>query len=123
MLQVDSLLSIGLYKIDLWELSAASDYFQQVIDLAQNTKHHRWAEKASISLALINSDLDLKQEAYKVAEDFYQLIFKQENSQYNTGSFAYFMQIIGQIYVNLGELEQARELFTRAIAFSQESHC
>ena len=64
----------------------------------------------------INSYLDLKQEAYKVAEKFYQLIFKQENSQYNTGSFAYFIQIIGQIYLNLGELEQAKEVFPRAIA-------
>ena len=122
MLQVDSLLSIGLYNIDLWELAKAANYFQQVIDLANNTKHHRWAEKASIGLALVNSYLDIKQEAYKIAEKFYQLIYKQNNNQYNTGSFAYFMQLLGQIYLNIGEFEQAKELFNRAIAFSQESH-
>ena len=122
MLQVDSLLSLGLYQMDLWELSAAANYFQQVIDLAQNTKHHRWAEKAVISLALVNSDLGLKQEASKTVDKFYRLIFKEENSKYNTGSFAYFIQIIGQVYLNLGELARAKEIFTRAIAFSQESH-
>ena len=121
MLQVDSLLSIGLYKIDLWELSAAANYFQQVIDLAQNTKHYRWAEKANISLALVNSYLDLKQEAHKIADKFYILIFKEKNSQYNTGSFAYFMQILGQVYLNLEEFKRAKELFDRAVAFSQES--
>ncbi len=121
MLQIDSLLSIGLYKIDLWELSAAANYFQQVIDLAQNTKHHRWADKANISLALVNSYLNLKQKAFKIADKFYKLIFKEENSQYNTGSFAYFIQILGQVYLNLEEFKRAKELFDRAVAFSQES--
>ena len=122
MLKIDSLLSIGLYKIDLWELSAAANYLKQVIDLAQNTKHHRWAEKANLSLALVNSYLGLKQEASRTVDKFYKLIFKEENSKYNTGSFAYFIQIIGQVYLNLGKLARAKETFTRAIAFSQESH-
>ena len=122
MLKVDSLLSLGLYQMDLWELSAATNYFQQVIDLAQNTKHHRWAEKAVISSALVNSYLGLKQKASKIVDKFYRLIFKEENSKYNTGSFAYFIQIIGQVYLNLGELARAQELFARAIAFSQSGH-
>ncbi|MGK7949364.1 MAG: NB-ARC domain-containing protein [Xenococcaceae cyanobacterium] len=121
MLLVDSLLSIGLYHIDLWKLTTASTYFQQVIEFSQNTKHRRWAEKAAIGLALVNSYLNLNSAAYKTAEKFYQLIVKAEDSEYNTGRFVYFIQLVGQIYLNLGELAKAKTIFNRAIAFSQES--
>ena len=39
MLEVDSLLSIGLYNIDLWNLEVSADLFKQVISLALNTSH------------------------------------------------------------------------------------
>lgn len=122
MLEVDSLLSIGLYQIDLWELSAAASFFQQVIELAKDTKHHSWSEKAFICLALVDSYTGIKQQANNVARDFYRSIINSKNSKYNTGRFAYFMQIIGQIYLNLEQIEPAKIIFQRAIAFSQESH-
>lgn len=119
MLEVDSLLSIGLYKIDLWELTAASDRFKQVIQLASNTKHHPWSEKASICLALVNSSLELPSETN--IDKFYRAI-AAEDEKYNTGRFAYFIQLLGQIYLNLRKISQARTMFARAIAFSQASH-
>ncbi len=122
MLQVDSLLSLGLYKIDLWELSEASQLLQQVIDIAQNTKHHAWSEKASLCLALVQSYQGETLRPNQVANKFYQLILQEKNSNYNTGRFAYFIQILGQIFLNLNQNNKAQELFNTAIAFSQESY-
>ncbi|MBN3897833.1 MAG: tetratricopeptide repeat protein [Nostoc sp. NOS(2021)] len=121
MLEVDSLLSIGLYKIDLWELKAAAKLFQQVIYLAQNTEHHRWAEKASVCLALVYSYLGLRDASYALADVAYQNI-KNEKLVKQTGRFVYFMQILGQTYVNLGDFYQANQILDQALTFAEESH-
>jgi tetratricopeptide (TPR) repeat protein len=120
MLEVDSLLSMGLYNIDLWELETAATLFQQVIDLAQNTTHHRWAEKASACLALVNSYLGSHQTASNLAEPIYNSIMSELNKQ--SGSFAYFVQILGQTYVNLGEKQKAQEMFSRSLFDAEKSH-
>ncbi|MBW4689114.1 MAG: tetratricopeptide repeat protein [Komarekiella atlantica HA4396-MV6] len=120
MLEVDSLLSIGLYKIDLWELEASAKLFQQVIYLAQNTDHHRWAEKASVCLALVNSYLGLCDASYSLANVAYHAITNEKVEQ--TGRFAYFIQILGQTYVNLGDFAKANEMFCKALNFAEESH-
>ncbi len=121
MLEVDSLLSIGLYKIDLWELETAANLFQQVIYLAQNTEHHRWAEKASVFLALVYSYLGLRDASYQLADVAYQNITNEKLVE-QTGRFVYFMQILGQTYVNLGEFSQANQIFHQALTFAEESH-
>ncbi|MUG95958.1 NB-ARC domain-containing protein [Scytonema sp. UIC 10036] len=121
MLEVDALLSIGLYKIDLWELDASAQLFQQVIDLAQNTDHHRWAEKATVCLALVNSYLGILDEAYALADKAYHAIATQQPVK-SSGRFAYFMQILGQTYVNLKNFAKAEEMFLMALTFAEESH-
>ena len=121
MLEVDSLLSMGLYNLDLWELDSAAQLFQQVIDLAHNTKHNSWSEKASLGLALVNSERQVKYNA-PIVSQLYRLIIELEDSTYNTGRFAYFMQLLGQIFFNYRQLELASKIWYRAIAFSQSSH-
>ncbi|MDZ8054129.1 MAG: tetratricopeptide repeat protein [Aulosira sp. ZfuVER01] len=121
MLEVDSLLSIGLYKIDLWELEAAAKLFQQVIYLAQNTEHHRWAEKASVCLALVYSYLGLRDASYALADVAYRNMTTEKLGE-QTGRFVYFMQILGQTYVNLGEFERANQIFQQALTVAEESH-
>lgn len=121
MLEVDSLLSIGLYQMDLWELGMAAQLFQQVIDLAQNTAHHPWAEKASVCLALTLSYGGQFDAAYSLAEAAYQSILAEKVIE-QTGRFAYFIQILGQTYTNLGEFERAQALYDRALEFAEESH-
>lgn len=121
MLEVDSLLSIGLYKIDLWELEAAAKLFQQVIYLAQNTEHHRWAEKASVCLALVYSYLGLRDASYILA-DVASRNMTTEKLMEQTGRFVYFMQILGQTYVNLEEFYQANQIFQQALTVAEESH-
>ncbi|NJK56251.1 MAG: NB-ARC domain-containing protein [Pleurocapsa sp. SU_5_0] len=120
MLEVDSLLSLGLYHIDLWELSIAAALFQQAIDLAHNTKHHPWSEKASLGLALVNSYHTTT--ADPTVSRLYRQIIELEDPTYNTGRFAYFIQMLGQIFCNQQQIELARKMWQRAIAFSQSSH-
>ncbi|MEL6578844.1 MAG: NB-ARC domain-containing protein [Cyanobacteria bacterium J06621_12] len=121
MLEVDSLLSLGLYNTDLWELETAAELFQQVSSLAHNTKHHPWSEKASLGLALVNS-LQEKPLLDPAVSRLYRLIIDLEDPAYNTGRFAYFMQMLGQIFFNQQQLAAARTIWQRAIAFSQSSH-
>jgi len=122
MLEVDSLLSLGLYNIDLWELATASNLFQQVIDSAHNTKHHSWSEKAALGLALIDSYTTIAQHPSKIVAKLYRLIVQLEDQTYNTGRFAYFMQILGQIYFNYQQIKPAQIIWSRAIAFAKEGH-
>ena len=121
MLEVDSLLSIGLYKIDLWELETAAKLFQQVIYLAQNTEHHRWAEKASVCLALVYSYLGLRDASSALADVAYQNITNEKLVE-QTGRFVYFMQILGQTYVNLVDFSKANKILHQALTFAEESH-
>ena len=121
MLEVDSLLSIGLYKIDLWELSESAQLFQQVISLAKNTAHHSWAEKAAVCLSLVNSYLKEYPSAYLLADECYKNFTAEPNIE-KTGRFAYFIQILGQTYVNLADFSKAEEMFSMALNVAEESH-
>ncbi|MEN9518362.1 MAG: hypothetical protein RLZZ381_950, partial [Cyanobacteriota bacterium] len=106
---------------DLWELSTAAELFQQAIDLAHNTQHHPWSEKARLGLALVNSYQGKKFTDPTVSR-LYRLISELEDPTYNTGRFAYFIQMLGQIFGNQQQIEPARKMWQRAIAFSQTSH-
>ena len=122
MLEVDSLLSLGLYNLDLWELDTAAELFQQAIDLAHNTKHHPWAEKATLGLALVNSSRQNTADLDPTVSRLYRQIIELEDPAYNTGRFAYFMQMLGQILFNQQQIDSARKIWQRAIAFSQSGH-
>jgi tetratricopeptide (TPR) repeat protein len=121
MLQVDSLLSLGLYHLDLWELPTAGEYFSRVIVTAENTSHHSWAEKATVCLALVNSYLGLQDKAIELAESIYLKINLDTSDRYK-GRFAYFLQLLGRTFFNLGYLERTGILLKRAIEFARESN-
>ncbi len=121
MLEIDSLLSLGLYNLDLWNLQEAANLFQQVIEFTHNTAHYRWGQKASVCLALCNSYLGYQQAAIFLADAIYQKVLTNKLLG-NTGRFAYFLQILGQAYANLGHFSQSSELYQRAIAFADESN-
>jgi tetratricopeptide (TPR) repeat protein len=117
MLEVDSLLSIGLYKIDLWELTEAAELFQQTIQRSQNTAHRAWAEKARICLALVRSHLGLTTVALELADLAYENL-----PTTNLPRFAYFLQLLGQTYINLQHFERAGILFQQALQFAEAGH-
>lgn len=80
----------------------------------------RWAEKASICLALVNSYLGLKSAAYLLAGVAYQTILNEKLIE-QTGKLTYFIQILGQTYLNLGDIK-ANEMFDMALSFAEKSH-
>jgi tetratricopeptide (TPR) repeat protein len=114
-LKIDSLSSIGLYHIDLWELTEASNLFDRVIVIASNTVHDRWAQKATICLALVQSYLGNIDRTKELLTQIEPLI----NDPQWTGSSAYFLQSIGQIYTNIGEFERANIIYQRTLIFCQ----
>ncbi|MEO0535767.1 MAG: tetratricopeptide repeat protein [Cyanobacteria bacterium P01_A01_bin.123] len=121
MLEVDSLLSLGLYHLDLWELDTAAQLFNDVIDLAQGTRHYRWAEKATVGLALVKAYLRETQMALTLAAEA-KHTFLSAAPPAQSGRFAYFIQRLGQTYALLGETSTSVELYQTAIAFAETSH-
>jgi tetratricopeptide (TPR) repeat protein len=121
MVGIDSRLSIGLYCLDLWELERAAQCFEQVILQVHGTPHERWAEKASVCLALAQSHLGQSKAAHQKADAIYHTLFFERPIE-NRGSAAYFIQLLGQTYVNLGQFEIAKTLFDKALSFSESSH-
>ncbi len=114
-LNLDSLLSVGLYHIDLWELVEASKLFEKVIELATNTVRDRWAQKATVCLALVRSYLQQTDLARGLLAKIEPLIINQNW----TGSSAYFLQAIGQTYANLGEFDRAWAIYQQTLTFCQ----
>ncbi|EAZ89471.1 hypothetical protein [Crocosphaera chwakensis] len=117
MLNIDALLSMGLYKIDLWELEEAALLFEQVIKEADQTKHHAWSQKASLCLGLVKSYLGEVEPAQILADEAYDFIGEQV-----PGRLAYFLQILGQTYVNLGKVERGHQILSEALEYAQKNH-
>jgi len=120
MLTVDAHLSIGLYCVDLWELERAAKEFEQVIALATGSAHQAWADKATIGLALVRAN---SKDAKAATE-----LVNSVCTQFTTGSddehgrYAYFLQLLGQVFERLGKLSQAAALYERAIASAEAGH-
>lgn len=119
MLIVDAHLSIGLYCIDLWELTQAARQFEEVIALADRTAHQAWADKATVGLALVRSYLG-DRSAAELASSLYGQFTAGPADQH--GRSAYFLQLLGQTFDSLGELDKAQVLYERAIEFAEAGH-
>ncbi|MEL6814316.1 MAG: NB-ARC domain-containing protein [Cyanobacteria bacterium J06598_3] len=120
MLTVDAHLSIGLYCIDLWELTQAAEQFEQVIALAKGSAHQAWADKACVGLALVRAYLGQTETAMTLANSVYEQFTTGPDDEH--GRYAYFLQLLGQAFCDLGELEKAQALYERAIASAEAGH-
>ncbi|MEO1132371.1 MAG: tetratricopeptide repeat protein [Cyanobacteria bacterium J06639_1] len=119
--ELDSLLSLGLYALDLWELTEAADYFQQVIDLARSRQRDRWTNKALTCLALTRAHARQPEAARTLADRAYRALL-DEPASLSTGRFAYFLQLLGRAFVVSGERDRARDLLQRTAKFAAEGH-
>ena len=118
MLTVDAHLSIGLYSLDLWELARAQTSFEQVIRLAAGSAHQAWADKAAVGLALTHAYAG----AADIAAELANSIFEPFMSAEQPGQYAYFLQLLGRTFDVLGDVDKAKLLYERAIAFAQAGH-
>jgi tetratricopeptide (TPR) repeat protein len=114
-LNIDSILSTGLYYLDLWELVKARDLFDRVIKIASNTDRDRWAQKAIVCLALVESYLNNIATARQLLAEIEPQIIQQKW----TGSSAYFLQMVGQTYSNLGDYDRADTIYQQTLTFCQ----
>ncbi|ERN43005.1 NB-ARC domain protein [Rubidibacter lacunae KORDI 51-2] len=118
-LELDSHLSVGLYCIDLWELERAQACFARVLALASERERQRWVEKATICLALVESYAGVATARDRADAGYNEL---GNRSEEGTGRAAYFMQLLGQSYANLGVVTRATELLQRANSAAETGH-
>ncbi|PZO45807.1 MAG: NB-ARC domain-containing protein [Shackletoniella antarctica] len=118
MLVVDSQLSLGLYHLDLWNLDAAATWFSQVIATATGTRHQPWAAKATTCLALVRSYQGQQPMAKTLADS----VIEQVRGRGQSGRHAFFVQLLGHTYLNLGDLDTAESLFNAAIQAAESGH-
>ena len=88
---------------------------------AEGTAHQSWADKAALGLALVLSAKGETAKARHLAARAYDLL-AQDVPLESAGRFAFFIQLLGQTYANLGDDDRAAALYQRAIAFAQASH-
>lgn len=103
--------SLGLYHLDLWNLEAAATWFSQVIATATGTRHQPWADKATTCLALVRSYQGQPDAAQTLADS----VIEQVRGRGQSGRHAFFVQLLGHTYLNLGDLATAEALFKAAI--------
>ncbi len=115
---IDSRLSLGLYYIDQWELTEAAMLLEMVISEARDTPHTRWAEKATVGLALVQAYRGKTVTAKQLADQVYPIL----QTRQPTGQFSFFLQLLGQAYVQLSELQLAEDLCQQAITASELGH-
>ncbi|MEM9949251.1 MAG: AAA family ATPase [Cyanobacteria bacterium P01_D01_bin.36] len=120
MLTVDAHLSIGLYCVDLWELDRAAKEFEQVIALAAGSAHQAWANKATVGLALVEANLGNTKTATELANSVCAQFTAGTDDEH--GRYAYFLQLLAQVFERLGELGKATQLYERAIASAEAGH-
>lgn len=118
MLAVDSQLSLGLYHLDLWDLKTAAAQFHQVIDQAAGTRHQRWADKARVCLALVLSVQGVSPAAQILADRLYPQVLTADH----TCRQAFFVQLLGHAYGNLGHWDKAHTLLTAALEAAAAGH-
>lgn len=119
--ELDSLLSLGLYALDLWELAEAASYFQRVIDLAGDRHRDRWTNKALTCLAVVLAHSHRPEAARQAADRVYESLLSDPTSL-STGRFAYFLQLLGRAYAACGDRDRAADLFQRTVRFAAEGH-
>ncbi|MEO0807915.1 MAG: NB-ARC domain-containing protein [Cyanobacteria bacterium J06643_4] len=119
MLTVDAHLSLGLYSIDLWELAQAAEQFEQVISLATGTAHQAWADKATVGLALACAHKGETDVATELAESILEH-FAGPDDEF--GRYAYFLQLLGQTFGQLGDFAKSQALYERAISSAEAGH-
>ena len=120
MLTVDAHLSLGLYRMDLWELAAAAEQFERAIALAAGTDHQPWADKAMVGLALARSYLGQTTAATELALEISPRFSTGENDRH--GRHAYFLQLLGQVFSSLSMFDRAQAFYEQAIEFAQTGH-
>jgi len=113
-LEIVSFFNIGLCQIELWEIQKAIALFEQVISMAENTDHHRYAVSSYNCLAFLKSCLDLKNESLELAQK------SSVPADLSAWHLGYRLLFLGQTYKNLKLFDKSFEMYREAIQFAEE---
>ena len=100
------------------ESRCGTTWFSQVITMATGTRHQPWADKATTCLALVRSYQGEQTAAKPLADS----VIEQVRGQGKSGRHAFFVQLLGHTYLNLGDLDTAEALFKEAIQAAEAGH-
>lgn len=117
-LELVSLFNLGLCQIDLWELDAAFQLFETVNQRAAHTQHHMFAVGSWFCLAWLHSERGEVSLAKQLIE--------QVSQQFQTISLSawsrcYSLLFLGLAAKNIGELDNAKQLYNWAQDFAERS--
>ena len=111
--QMLSLFSMGVYKIDIWELEGAARLFSQVIEIDQNVSSDEWTVKALSFLSFVKACLGFMQEASILADQSYEGITQNKNIEIEW--FSYYLHILGKTYGLLGDFKKSIDIYNQAL--------
>lgn len=117
-LELVSLFNLGLCQIDLWELETAFQLFETVNQRAAHTQHHMFAVGCWFCLAWLHSQRGEVSLAKQLIE--------QVSQQFQTISLSawsrcYSLLFLGLAAKNIGELDNAKQLYNWAQDFAERS--
>ena len=119
-LKISPLFNIGLCKIELWELEEANFFFNSVSSLIEKTEtSYEYIVYSECSLAFIKSCLELREEAFYLAQKVETAMSTTKLTAWGTG---YNLLFLGLTYKNLGNLKKSFDLCQRAIFYADQNH-
>jgi len=117
---------IALCKIDMWELDEAKNLFNHVLVLSE-TENPPWSKTtaritALFCLAFVYSCLEAKEkylEIIKLSSQAYETIIKPDyNHIWRRANGLFYL---GKVFMNLGDINRAFEIYCQAIEFTEAS--
>jgi len=119
-LKISPLFNIGLCKMELWELEEAKFFFNSVCSLAEQTEtSYEYIVYSECCLAFVNSCLELREEAFFLAEKVETAMSTTKLTGWGTG---YNLLFLCFTYKNLGNIQKSFELCERAILYAEQNH-
>jgi tetratricopeptide (TPR) repeat protein len=113
-----SLLSIGLYRIDLWDLRQATRIFEKIIEQSQQLGLDSLTAKAECHLAFIKSCTGESEVAIALIDKAHQFIdqFHSSEDEPISHGFLYHLWALGSACKNIGLLDQAQSNYRRILS-------
>ncbi|MGD1875461.1 MAG: tetratricopeptide repeat protein [Mastigocoleus sp.] len=118
LVKLNSLLTIGICQIGLWELVGAQKTLTKVKEIASEIDFHKYAPSALFYLAYLYAYQGDKSEANKIANELYKRLSQTEMPSWVTECRLFYLALTYQV---LGNMEKASSLFHKIISYADNS--
>ncbi|MBW4508925.1 MAG: tetratricopeptide repeat protein [Scytonematopsis contorta HA4267-MV1] len=117
-IQINSLLTVGIYQIGFWELEEALETFKQVIEISRGIDNEQYTPSALFPMTFLKLHFGHHQEACNTAEYLYNCLPEQGLPLWFTGYRLYYL---GLTYTQLGDNEKASIIYDTVISLADDS--